>query len=281
MAGAGCRVGNKRTVIYVGIDDTDTRYSPGTNQLARALVADVFPRFRCIVAVRHQLLFDPRVPYTSKNSAASLLFLPERMVGSRSTTADECAGRASPLPAEIEALQAALGRGLRRRFVEGSDPGLCVASRVSPAIIAFGRRAQQEVVAQQEARQLAAAHAIHLEGLGGTEDGVIGALAAIGLACEGNDGRVVQIGNEPDDLAGAQTVETLKRRGVWRIVCLRSANEIAAGVVDVGKHLRPNYRGRRIVLFVEPVEAARSRTCEVAGAGTASALPGWRAVRLL
>ena len=65
-------------MIYVGIDDTDVVGAPGTNKLARSLIRDVAGRFRSIVAVRHQLLFDPRVPYTSKNSSASMLFEPHR-----------------------------------------------------------------------------------------------------------------------------------------------------------------------------------------------------------
>ena len=51
--------------IHVGIDDTDTLDTPGTNQLARRLAAALPAGFAFVVALRHQLLFDPRVPYTS------------------------------------------------------------------------------------------------------------------------------------------------------------------------------------------------------------------------
>ena len=61
-------------MIYVGIDDTDVRDSPGTNQLARHLIRHLPADYEPVVAIRHQLLVDPRVPYTSKNSSASLLF---------------------------------------------------------------------------------------------------------------------------------------------------------------------------------------------------------------
>ena len=63
-------------MIFVGIDDTDTKDSPGTNQLARAAVSEFGGAFFCERIVRHQLLFDPRVPYTSKNSCCSLLVRP-------------------------------------------------------------------------------------------------------------------------------------------------------------------------------------------------------------
>ena len=63
-------------MIYVGIDDTDVLDTPGTNQLARALVKHVAGQCRCTLIVRHQLLDDPRVPYTSHNGSASVLFEP-------------------------------------------------------------------------------------------------------------------------------------------------------------------------------------------------------------
>ena len=218
-------------MIYVGIDDTDVKGSPGTNQIVRSLIHALAGDYPCVVALRHQLLFDPRVPYTSKNSSASVLF--------------ESGGSVL-----VDALAAELRRGLQERFVEGSDPGLCVTEQVPDEIRQFGRRCQEEVVGQREARRLASAHGIRLEGLGGTEDGVIGALAAVGLAAGGEDGRVVQIAAWPDDLAGPQDVALLHARGVAEVRCVASGEVVSGGTVDVGKHLRPNYRGGRIVLFV-------------------------------
>ncbi len=219
-------------MIFVGIDDTDTLDSPGTNQVARALVARIANRFRCRLIIRHQLLFDPRVPYTSKNSAATLLFEPG---------AQECH---EPLIAELR-------NALQENSAPGSDPGLCVAERVPESVSRFGLRCQQEVVDQSEARQLSAACGIYLEGLAGTQDGVIGALAAIGLAATGNDGRVVNIGTWPDDLSGPQDVDVLRSRGV-EVHDIQRDEPIEHGLVDVGKHLRPNYRRGNIVQFVEP-----------------------------
>jgi hypothetical protein len=87
-----------------------------------------------------------------------------------------------------------------------------------------------------------------LQGLGGDEGGVIGALAAVGLIASGDDGRVLRIGDWPDDLAGWQDVSTLWERGI-ETRCVDSGQTIAQGNVDVGKHLRPNYRAGRVVLF--------------------------------
>src|SRR5206468_2152591 len=153
--------------------------TPGTNQLARALVAQVAGAYQCVRIVRHQLLYDPRIPYTSKNGSASILLRPR---GS----------------ANLAELVGALRTGMLAWFKAGSDPGLCVTLAVSEAVRAFGKRCQHEVVHQEDARRLAAAVGLHLEGLGGTEGGVIGALAAVGLSAGGDDGRVVQHGEWPD-----------------------------------------------------------------------------------
>jgi len=236
-------------VIYVGIDDTDMPDAPGTNKLARALIADLGGEYRCRVIVRHQLLDDPRVPRTSKNSSASLLF-------------------ESDDPPALRPLIDRLRAMVRSRCARESDPGLCVAAAVPEAIRRFGTRCQREFLSRQEARRLAARCGVYLEGLGGTEDGVIGALAAVGLAAAGDDGRVVQIASWPDELGGPQKVATLRARGV-EVRCLDSGAPVSRGTVDVGKHLRPSYRNHRVVLFAR-------RAAE-----TTAASGDWQAVRLL
>jgi len=235
-------------LIYVGIDDTDMPDSPGTNKLARAMAASLADQFSCALIVRHQLLEDPRVPCTSKNSAACLLLTP---LGD--------AGEEPP----IDRLRAFL----IERSAEGSDPGLCVTERVPEPITAFGQRCQRELVTQQDARRLTAEHGLYLEGLGGTDDGVIGATAAVGLAAQGDDGRVVQIGAWPDDLAGPQDIETVHDRGV-EVRSLTTDTAVQSGRVDVGKHLRPSYRKKKIVLFARPM------------AGGEAGSDSWQAVRL-
>lgn len=220
--------------VYVGIDDTDMPGTAGTNHCCRALVERIADRFRCLMVVRHQLLFDKRVPYTSKNSCASIQL--QRTEGRELDTRS------------LEELKQSIRAFLDEWFVAGSDPGFCVTTQVSTCVADFGARCQRKVVQQSEARSIAEEFDIHLEGRGGTEDGVIGALAAVGLASTGNDGRIVQIGNWPDDLCGEQEISTLDRRLV-EVRCVDSLQTITKGIVNVGKHLRPNYRDQRIVLF--------------------------------
>ncbi len=148
----------------------------------------------------------------------------------------------------------------------GSDPGLCVTEEVPPAVVEWGLRCQQELVNQAESRQIAAQHGIYLEGLGGTNDGVIGALAAVGLMATRNDGRVVYFeagGEDWYDVTGCLEVNDILGRGVDEIRTVDSDELLTAGTVDVGKRLRPNYREGKIVLYAARGEA-----------------PHWEAVRV-
>ena len=241
-------------MIYVGIDDTDTLETQGTNQLARELVRRLGARAEDVIILRHQLLFDPRVPYTSHNGSASILL--------RSFAADslDC----------VADLTDELRHGVQSWYVDGSDPGLCVATDVPSEVIEFGRRCQRELMTQEHARGLAARWRIHLEGLGGTEQGVIGALAAVGLAAGADDGRLVHATAWPwpDAVCGPQDVRAIRSRGIEEIRCTATGQLVTRGIVDVGKRLRPNRRAGRIVLYVTPAPDSWP------------APPFWHAVRL-
>lgn len=218
------------STIFIGIDDTDIVGSPGTNQLARAIVADLAHLVDLQRITRHQLLDDPRVPYTSQNGSASILLTPRE-----------------PIPAD-EIFEICRSRMLKW-FVEGSDPGLCVSLSVPDAIVEWGQRCKRELVTKLEALELAIELGIRLEGLGGTRGGVIGALAAIGLSRDGNDGRVVMWKLWPDDLSGVVPMETIRQRDIT-VVDRESFAVCDSGLVDVGKHLRPNIVAGRATLWV-------------------------------
>lgn len=238
--------------IFVGIDDTDMPGTPGTNKLALHIIRSLSADFEGQLILRHQLLEDPRVPCTSKNGSASIAMRPK--------------GGAS-----IIELTDRIRELIRPWCPEGSDPGLCLTEHVPDEIQRFGRRCQRELVSQSEARGLAASHGIHLEGLGGTEGGVIGALAAIGLMATADDGRIIHLGSPLDDsfqAGGPFRIAALHARGVAEVRCIRSETVVNEGVVDVGKRLRPNFRGGQAVLFVEPADETPTPTSI-----------NWRAVR--
>jgi hypothetical protein len=238
-------------LVIVGIDDTDIIGSPGTNQLARAILKQIGEAARDAIICRHQLFFDPRVPYTSKNGSASIQ-LPH--ADSRN----------------LEPLIHTIREVMLGWFVVGSDPGLCVATSVAEGMTAFGMRCKSEVVTQDEARAVAARAGCYLEALGGTEQGVIGALAAAGLIAGGDDGRVVHLVSWPypdDAFSGPREIRELFARGISEIRQISSGRPVSTGPVDIGKHLRPNWRDSRVVLFVEAAKEPGSPA-------------PWRAVKL-
>lgn len=216
-------------MLFIGIDDTDTLDTRGTGYLARQIAVQLSDSFSVLGVVRHQLLRDPRVPCTKNNSSAAILL--------------DGDGTQDPV-AVLERVQALL----LAHFVPGSDPGLCVASKVAPAIMDFGRKAQAQLVGQAEARELAARHGVPLVGLGGSEDGVIGALAAVGLAAGGHDGRYVQVGRVRE-LTGLQPVEALLAAGIASVQTA-SGQPVASGLVQT-ERLRPARRNSCAVAVVE------------------------------
>jgi len=219
-------------MIFVGIDDTDNLESRGTGRLSRAIADELAFDFHILGVVRHQLLVDPRVPYTSHNSCAVI-------------------GLVGPEDTNLAALLERVKAQMLADFQTGSDPGLCVTAHVPEAVTAFGHKAQCDLVTQAEARALAVANGILLEGLGGTQDGVIGALAGVGLSAEGNDGRYLQVG-KIRELTGLQTIETVLNAGVTAVETL-DGQPVLEGLIMSDK-IRPAMRDGKPVALVYWVE---------------------------
>jgi len=245
-------------VILIGLDDTDSLDSRGTNQLARTLVELVSRDYSCRMIVRHQLLFDERIPFTSHNGSAAIV-LERRFAPAISSSA------------ELDELFGTLRAGMLNDFIVGSDPGLCLSVNVPLDVMEWGLKCQREIVSQSEARDLARRHGIRLEGLGGTEGGVIGALAAIGLAATGNDGRLIRWAGFPDDLAGPTPVQELTARQI-QVRCItvdevgtepltaNSGIPVVSGIVDVGKDRRINCCPKLMVLLDSSILGSECQT---------------------
>lgn len=169
--------------LLIGIDDTDDLYSPGTGRRARQLLDELTKAGLGTPAgvTRHQLLVDDRIPYTTHNSDACIAW---RSAG----------GDPDAVVGEVIAMA---GRFLERVCPPAADPGLVVAipSRIADTgeLMEFGRRAKREVLRSQDAWKLGAALGVHISGHGGTQEGVIGALAGVGLHLSGDDGLFIHM----------------------------------------------------------------------------------------
>jgi len=215
------------------MDDTDTLESRGTGRLARAAAAVISKKWPVKGVTRHQLYVHESIPFTSHNSCAVI-----HVDAEGRDVADELFALAEEI--------------MLSDFIQGSDPGLAVAEdvQITPALIAYGRDAQTTVLNQNIARTIAHNLGIRLKGLGGTEDGVIGSLAGLGLAAMNSDGRYLLIGNIRN-LTGPVTVEQVLAAGVD---CVQTTDGeiLTTGLImeQEGKSVKPCPIGGKITLFV-------------------------------
>jgi len=217
-------------MYLIGIDDTDVRGSPGTGHLARDLAAWLGEHLCLLGVTRHQLLQDPRIEMTSKNSAAAIHLQTDGKI-------------------DTAWLVEETARRVRAAAAPGSDPGICVAREVPQAVVAFGRRAKASLVTAEEAQALAAQSNLVLQGLGGSGAGVVGALAAVGLAASGNDGRFTLYGRLRE-LSGLQPVSAIIAAGAKRVQAV-TGEVVTEGLVDTQGKLRPSLADGLPVLWVE------------------------------
>lgn len=222
------------TTMYCALDDTDNHESRGTGYLARQIAAQLGALCTVTGVTRHQLYVHEAVPMTSHNSAAVL----------------HLSTNGTP-PEEIWECVTAM---VTDAMADGSDPGVALASpgQVTTGVQGFGLAAKGRVVSQREGRALARHAGIRLAGLGGTEDGVIGALAGVGLAASGYDGRFILRGTLRD-LTGTGTVAEILAAGADGVMTL-DGTPVSEGTVRFRKFPKPVCIGRKAVLLVSPVD---------------------------
>jgi hypothetical protein len=222
---------------YIGFDDTDYLDSDrGTGKLARWFHGELPEGCNTWGVVRQQLLVHDDIPYTSHNSSACVIVeIPDLAI------LDDLVSRAV--------------RHIERHALEGSDPGLCVTHQGDPALprlMAFSQKCTSQVVRQRDA--LEAARDMHLSGHGGTNDGIIGAAAAVGLTAHGWSGRFIEFG-KLRDLPETVEVSELERRNILAVSLDRDGHVPAPGdLVHTKGWLRPRLWGNRPILPVIPRE---------------------------
>lgn len=224
--------------ILVCIDDTDNLESPGTGHLASLLICRLEERgwVHGSFITRHQLLVHPDIPYTSHNSAMCFA----------AKLNEDCP------PAQLAEFS---GRFLAEESAPGSDPGLCVAlpdllSDTEP-LLAFGRAAKQQVLDKPAAYALAQELGVHLSEHGGSGQGVVGALAGVGLRLGGNDGRLkgrLPLG-EPGEI---RTVAGLLRQPLVEVIrALDGSLPVATDQVELGEKIKTVLLDGNSVLLLE------------------------------
>lgn len=219
--------------IYLGFDDTDTEDADrGTGKLARWFENLMPPNCRMSGVVRQQLLVHESIPYTSHNSAACVIVdVPDL------SFFGNIIERAAQHVAQF--------------YLEGSDPGICAAFEGDPALsdlMNFGRRCTCKVLTQKDA--LDAARKFHLSGHGGTNEGIIGAAAAVGLTATGWCGRFIELGRlrEIPDIISVRDIDTL---GIKVVSLDRDASVPKPEEMIITKNwVRPRLLGREPVLIV-------------------------------
>lgn len=220
--------------VYLGFDDTDVVGAErGTGKFARWFVDKLPGGVSLYGVVRQQLPVLEGIPYTSQNSSACLII-------------DDV---------QPENVQELIDRGaehIREHFIEGSDPGLCVVTAGESSmedLVQFGRLASTRIVSQQAAMK--AVNGFHLSGHGGTNDGIIGAAAGVGLTISGWSGRFIEYSGLRDFETKVRVSE-LEARNI-RVLSVER-NALVPGpddIVDTRNWLRPRLWASEAVLPVE------------------------------
>lgn len=220
--------------LIIGIDDTDNRYSRGTGHRAREMAALLEKKGLAKIQdiTRHQLLVDPKIPYTSHNSSASIVC--ERLKG----TGD---------------VISSCRNYLKKKSAIGSDAGLCVANwnTVDGELSGWGKRAKMEILKLNKALEIARRNQVYLEGLRGKKIGVIGALAAVGLRKEGCDGRLLWM-KHLRELNGIFNVKELYNLLKIDKIAQKNGDPVPAeNMIFVDNWCRPVHVNGQITLFAE------------------------------
>ena len=246
--------------IFLGFDDTDDADADfGTGRVVRDFCGLVGDRAAVVGVIRHQLPRLAGIPYTSHNSSACVML--------------EAPGRES-LPGLVE-----LAAGhLQRVSAPGADPGLCVAAAedIPAALADFGLECNGRKVSQADAMRAAAGFT--LLGLGGSNDGIIGAAAAVGLTRRGWSGRYI-IWRNMRALPDPVSVAELAAEGVRTVSVDRDALVPRPDDLVAGGWIRPAVLAGEPVLQVLADGPGRWRTAHAKrpkahAAGRAAEGPG-------
>ncbi|MEC4727572.1 DNA-binding protein [Shewanella sp. D64] len=220
------------------IDDTDDIGTKGTGEIAEeiACLLSEHKEQRCWVT-RHQLFVHPDIPYTSHNSAMCF----------------QLQSRAS-----LDEIKQIAVTHLLAQSAPASDPGLAIIALDCEfdrhALIEFGLATKKEVKTKEQAYELAERLGVDLSEHGGTGQGVIGALAGLGLRLYGQDGRVkgqINLGQEECEAGIDLSVgDLLKQTGMDIVINLEGEVLDLNETVHLSQKIKAVYCRHQFALLV-------------------------------
>lgn len=221
--------------VLIGIDDTDNPTTGGSAILARDLgaVLQETGLARVQSVTRHQLCPASTIHRTTSNAAACLLV--------------------HVLSDYYYDLCPACEKYVKAHSAPNANAGLCVVlwDIISDEVVDFGLKTKRRPVQLEEALRLAETQKIDLKAVTGSGNGMIGALAAVGLRKGSNDGRFVWLPGLRDLPVHTYTVADLCQRiHVDEVRSHRGTPLSPDETVYTGDWLRPILVGGKAVLFV-------------------------------
>jgi len=224
----------------IAIDDTDNLQSYSTGVIAELLSQIISTKFGCNCSdiLRHQLLLDDRIKYTSHNSSMSF------DVNSDKEILNEIIYTSKDF--------------LEKNHAKEADPGLCIVETSNlnevEKLIEFGFKAKNTVIQMKEAYELAKKLNIHLSAHGGSGEGIIGALAGAGLRLSGNDGKYRK--TVPIDINGEDmSVNVLIKQANIDCVCDIEGNELEKNsYIYIRDRIKKIIKNKKTVLLVKKIK---------------------------
>lgn len=227
--------------FLLGIDDTDsppageaTNATQDTAALALSLgqKLDSLGLARLLNVSCHQLFLHPTIAYTTSNTACCLLLDSDAQ--------------------KIREIDMTTRITLRSQSAAKANPGYALAAwnQFDPEVVAWGKNAQFVELQRMDAINLAKRCGIGAAGISGSGAGVIGALAAIGLRYEGNDGVIYWMPGL-DKLHGVHT--SIETNQFIQFASIESENLKHPALDDrihFSANKNPILKGGRIVLQV-------------------------------
>jgi len=221
--------------LLIGIDNTDNRTTRSTGFTGRHLAALIRAEKLGIVhgVTRHQLLRDEQIIYTNDNSAI-------------------CIEVSSPSSDELWEF---CKNCIADARVPDAISGICMvdADSVPSEIIEWGKSTKIKFIEEALVIPLVEKHHIQWASYNNDTNGLIGALAAVGLRASGNDGRFIFIDDKDlHKIVGFFMVsELMSDFEIGKILTLAGDIVDRDAVIEVGHWFRPILTNNEKVLFVE------------------------------